>query len=322
MVRTTFVVIAGLCTAFLSCNVPAQTYPSQPIRFVVPFTPGTGMDIIARTVAPKLSERLGQPVVVENKPGASGNIGAEAVARAPADGHTLMVQANTLLMAANLYPNVPFNPVSDFSPVSLAAWGTLMLVANPRTGIDSVAALIAQAKSQPGRITYGSPGIGTPHHMAMELFQDLTNTRFLHVPYKGSAGAVTDILSGQINVMFLPIHVAMSFVKAGKLRALAVGSAKRHPTAPDLPSLEELGIRGAEVSIWYAFLAPKGTPAPVVGKLNHELKSILGQRELKEIFEKQGMDAATSTPDELQSLIQRDYVRWGQVIKKNNIKGE
>ena len=318
------VLIPGLAlgTAILSCAALAQTWPSQTIKLVVPFTPGTGMDMIARTVGPKLSERLGQPVVVENKPGASGNIGAEAVARAAPDGYTVMVTANTMLIAASLYRSVPYDPLTDFAPISLAAWGTLLLTANSKVNINSVAELIARAKAAPGKLTYASPGIGTPHHMSMELFKDLTGTDLLHVPYKGSAGALTDLLSGQVDVGFVPIHVAMPHIKAGRLKALAVGSARRHPNAPDLPTLQELGIKGAEVDMWYAFLAPKGTPAPVVTRLDTELRSILSLPEIKAGFDKQGMDAASSTPDELNSLMKRDFARWSAVIKKNNITAD
>ena len=256
------------CAMLGASGALAQAYPSQPIKVVVPFTPGTGMDIIARTVGPKLSERLGQPVIIENKPGASGNIGAEMVAKSAPDGHTVMITANTMLIAASLYRNVPFDPLADFSPISLAAWGTLLLTANPKTNIDSVADLIAQAKADPGKLTYASPGVGTPHHMSMELFKDLTGTNLLHVPYKGSAGALTDLLSGEVNLGFVPIHVAMPHVKAGRLKPLAVGSAKRHPNAPGIPTLQELGIKGADVDMWYAFMGPKGTPAPVVSRLD------------------------------------------------------
>ena len=321
MLRT---IITGLALTASCLSVPAlaQNWPSQPVKFVVPFTPGTGMDIIARTVGPKLSERLGQPVVVENKPGASGNIGADSVAKSPADGYTLMVGANTMLIAASLYKNVPFNPVNDFAPISLAAYGTLLLATNPKAGIASVQEMIAQAKARPGKITYASPGVGTPHHMSMELLKDLAGIDLLHVPYKGSAGALTDALSGEVNLMFIPIHVAMPHVRSGKLKALGVGAAKRHPSAPDLPTLGELGVKGAEVEMWYAFFAPKGTPATVVGKLNTELRGILAQPDVKGTFDKQGMDAMASSGDELQGLMQRDFVRWANIIRKNNITAE
>jgi|SRR5256885_416749 len=316
MLRT---LLAVFC---LVASAQAQNYPTAPIHFVVPFTPGTGMDTIARTVGQKLTERLKEPVVVENKAGASGNIGAAEAARAKPDGHTVLVTANTILIAANLYKSVPYDPVNDFAPISLSAWGTLLLAANPKANINTVEELIKQAKAKPGRINYGSPGVGTPHHMAMELFKDLTGTDLTHVPYKGSAGAVTDLLSGEINIMFVPIHVAMPYVKAGKLKALAVGSAKRHPAAPDLPTLQEAGVKGAEVDMWYAFLAPKATPAPVVQKLNAELRNILAMPDVKATFDKVGLEAASSSPEELRALMEKDYKRWAQVIKKNNITAE
>jgi tripartite-type tricarboxylate transporter receptor subunit TctC len=322
MVRVAFRFSLAWCAALWGSGVLAQTWPSQPIKFVVPYTPGTGMDIIARTVGPKLSERLGQPVVVENKPGASGNIGADAVAKSAPDGYTVMVTANTLLIASNLYASVPFDPLTDFSPISLAAWGTLLLTANPQSGIRSVADMIARAKAEPGKLTYSSPGVGTPHHMSMELFKDLTGTNLLHVPYKGSAGALTDLLSGQVTVGFVPVHVAMPYVKAGRLTPLAVGSAKRHANAPDIPTLQESGVKGAEVDMWYAFMAARGTPAAIVSKLDSELRAILSTPEIKAIFDKQGMDAAASTPEELGALMKRDSARWAEIIKKNNIRAE
>src|SRR5262245_13259093 len=295
-----------LAAALLAASAHAQPYPTQPIRFVVPFTPGTGMDIIARQVGPRLTERWGQPVVVENRPGASGNIGAEIVAKAPPDGYTIMVGANTLVIAAHLYQHVPFDPLTDFSPVALAGTTTLVVVTNLASGIDSIADLIAKAKAQPGKLTYGSPGIATPHHMAMELFKDLTGTDLLHVPYKGSAGAVTDLVSGQINLMFLPIHQVLPYRQAGRLKILAGGGAQRHPLAPESPTLVELGIRGAEAAnIWYAFYAPKGVPPAVITKLNAEVRSILALPEVKAAVEKVGVDVHTSSPQELFDLMKR-----------------
>lgn len=309
-----------LAALIVGSSAIAQTYPSQPIKFVVPFTPGTGMDIIARTVGPKLTERLGQPVIVENRPGASGNIGAEIVAKSPADGYTIMVGANTLVIAPHLYTSVPFDPLADFAPVMIAATTTLVLVANPNSGIGSVADLIARAKAQPGKLTYGSPGVATPHHMAMELFKDLTGTDLLHVPYKGSAGAVTDLVSGQINVMFLPIHQVLPYRESGRLKLLAAGGAKRHPSAPELPTLVELGVKGAEAAdIWYAYYAPKGVPAPVIEKLNGELRAIHALPEVKATLAKVGLDVTSSTPDELYALMKRDYARWGEIVRKNHI---
>jgi tripartite-type tricarboxylate transporter receptor subunit TctC len=316
-----------LAAASLSLAAPlAQSqpaaYPARAITFLVPFTPGTGMDMIARTVGPKLSARLGQPVVVENKPGASGNIGAEFVARSAPDGYTVMIGANTMLIAASLYKNVPFDPLKDFAPVSQAAFGTLMLVTNAKSGIESVQDMIAKSKAKPGVFSYASPGVGTPHHMSMELLKDLAGIDLLHVPYKGTAGAITDTLSGQINVMFMPIHVAMPHVKAGRLKALAVGSARRHPSAGDVPTLTELGIKGADVDMWYPVMLPKNTPAPIVAKLNAEIRAILAMPDVKATLDGQGMDASSSTPEELQALMQRDFARWAAVIKKNGISAE
>ncbi len=313
--------VAGVAT-LLALAAQAQTWPGQTVRIVVPFTPGTGMDTIARAVAPRLSEKLGQPVVVQNTPGASGNIGADAVAKANPDGYTVLMGANTMLMAAQLYKNVPFNPVKDFSSVSMAAWGTLMLVANPKTGIKTLPELVARAKAQPGAINFGSPGVGTPHHMAMELFKAKTGLFMLHVPYRGSAGYTQDLLSGELMVGFLPVHIAQNFVTSGKLTALAVGSPKRHPVSPNVATFEELGVKGVDVDLWYAFFTPAKTPAAVVGRLNTEISSILKLPEVRDLLGRAGMDATASTPDELTVVVNKDYPRWGEVIKRNGITAE
>ena len=312
----------GLVSALVVVVAQAQTWPAQQLRIVVPFTPGTGMDTIARAVAPRLSERLGQPVIVQNLAGASGNIGADMVAKANADGYTVLMGANTMLMASQLYKNVPFDPVKDFAPVSLAAWGTLMLVANPATGIKTVQDLVARAKAKPDTINYGSPGIGTPHHMAMELFKTKTQLSMLHVPYRGTAGYTQDLLSGELMVGFLPVHIAQGFVTAGKLTALAVGSPKRHPVSPAVATFEELGVKGVEVDLWYAFFAPAKTPAPVIARLNTEVVSILKLTEIRDLLGRAGMDAASSTTEELGALSVKDYPRWGEVIRRNGITAE
>jgi tripartite-type tricarboxylate transporter receptor subunit TctC len=306
----------------LSVAAQAQAWPSTTVKIIVPFTPGTGMDTIARTVAPRLAERLGQPVIVTNAPGASGNIGADQVAKSAPDGHTVLMGANTMLIASQMYKNAAYDPVKDFSPVSMAAWGTLMLVAHPKTGIKSMADLIAQAKARPGHVTYGSPGVGTPHHMAMELFKVQTQLFMLHVPYRGTAGYTQDLLSGELMVGFLPIHVAQGMVNTGKLVALAVGSAKRHPVAPNVATFDELGVKGVDVDLWYAFFVPTRTPDPVVKRLNSEIVAILQQPEVRDVLGKAGMDAASSPPDELAAVVRKDYPRWGAVIKRNNITAE
>jgi tripartite-type tricarboxylate transporter receptor subunit TctC len=309
---------------FLSAALPAlaQTPSTAVLKIIVPFTPGTGMDTIARTVAPRLAERLGQAVIVGNVAGASGNIGAEQVAKAAPDGNTVLMGANTMLMAAQLYKNVGFDPQRDFSPVSMAAYGTLMLVAHPKTGIKTLADLVAQAKARPGHMTYGSPGVGTPHHLAMELFKIQSKLFMLHVPYRGTAPYTQDLLSGELMVGFLPVHVAQGFVASGKLVALAVGSLKRHPVAPSVQTFAELGVAGVDVDLWYAFFLPAKTPAAQVKRLHTELAAVLQLPEVRDLLGRAGMDAAHSTPEELQAVVAKDYPRWGAVIRRNGIAAE
>ena len=321
-IRTALGSLLMAFAALLQVPAQAQVWPGQTIKIVVPFTPGTGMDTIARTVAPRLSERLGQPVIVQNTPGASGNIGADIVAKATPDGYTMLMSANTMVIAPQLYKNVPFHPVSDFSSVSMSAYGTLMLVANPKTGIKSMQDLIALAKAKPGFISYGSPGIGTPHHMAMELFKIQAQVFILHVPYKGTAGYTQDLLAGELMVGFLPVHVAQGFVTAGKLTALAVGSPQRHPMAQNVPTVDELGFKGVNVDMWYAFFVPLKTPGPVVNRLNTEIAAIMQLPEVKSILSKAGLDSAWSSPLELSTIVGKDYTRWGAVIKRNAIVAE
>jgi tripartite-type tricarboxylate transporter receptor subunit TctC len=301
----------------------AQTAPNTaPLRLIVPFTPGTGIDLIARQIGPRLAERLGRPVVVENRAGASGNLGTEAVVRAAADGSTLLVTVNTLVMNRALYPNLPFDPVRDLDPVTLTSWGQLLLVASPHSGITSAQDLIARAKARPGALNYGSPGNGTPHHLAMELVKNQAQIFVTHIPYRGTGPALTDLLGGQIDVMFLPIHVALQHVKAGTLRALAISSDKPHPLLPGVPPLRELHLGHLDVDMWYGVLAPKGTPRPLLDHLNSELKSILEMPEVRTAFETQGMTPAHSTAQEFGTLIERDAERWAQVIKAQHIRAD
>jgi tripartite-type tricarboxylate transporter receptor subunit TctC len=227
-----------------------------------------------------------------------------------------------MLMAAQLYKNVPFDPVKDFAPVSMAAWGSLMLVASPKSGFKSLDDLVKAAKARPGSISFGSPGVGTPHHMAMELFKARTGLFMLHVPYRGTAGYTTDLLAGELNVGFLPVHIAQSHVASGRLVALAVGSPKRHPVAPSVPTLGEQGIKDVEVDMWYAFFLPAKAPAPVVGRLNTELAAIIRTNDVRELLGKGGMDAEASTPVELGAQVAKDYPRWGEVIRRNQITAD
>jgi tripartite-type tricarboxylate transporter receptor subunit TctC len=298
----------------------AFAWPDQPVKLVVPYTPGTGPDIIARFVAERL--KLGQPVVVENVAGASGNIGSQQVARAKPDGHTLMSQVVTLVMNASLYKNLPYDPVADFAPIGLTAWGSLVLVAHPSQKPATLAELIAAAKASPKTLTYGSPGVGTPHHLSMALVETAAGIEMLHVPYKGTAGAVQDLLGGQIGYMFLPVHVSAQHIRGGKLKAIAAGSPQRLPQLPDVPTLAEGGLKGIDVDMWYGFFAPKGTPPELVERLNKEIAAILNAPEAKSVFEAQGLMPATSTPKALGEIVVRDRARWADVVAKRGIQPE
>ena len=319
--RAAVLAVAALAATGAAAQAPAS--PSQPpLRLIVPFTPGTGIDLIARTIGPRLGERLGRPVVVDNRAGASGNIGTEAVVRARPDGQTLLVSVNTLVMNASLYPKLPFDPVKDLVPVSQTSWGQLLLVAHPRAGFQTAADLIKAAKAGPGRINYASPGVGTPHHLSMELFKATNGVFLTHIPYRGTAGAVTDVLGGQVDAMFLPIHVALPHVKAGKLVALGIGSDRRHPLLPDVPTLEQARAGKVNVAMWYGIFAPPGTSPEFVARLNQELKDILALPEVRTAFMTQGMDPASSSPAEFQRLVQQDAGRWAQLIKSQHITAD
>jgi tripartite-type tricarboxylate transporter receptor subunit TctC len=313
--------IAALAALGAAAQSPVPAAAAQgPLRLIVPFTPGTGIDLIARTVGPRLGERLGRPVVVDNRAGASGNIGTEAVVRAVPNGSTLLVSVNTLVMNRTLYPQLPFDPVKDLVPVSLTSWGQLLLVANPRAGYNSASELLAAARRRPGAINYASPGVGTPHHLSMELLKNKAGVFLTHIPYRGTGPAVTDLLGGQIEVMFLPIHVALPHVKAGKLVALAIGSEKRHSLLPQVPTLAEARAGNVNVDMWYGIFAPAGTSPELVARLNRELNDILGTPEVRTAFETQGMDPATSTPEEFRRLVEQDADRWAQLIKVQGIR--
>lgn len=308
-----------------ACAAVAQATPAAaqaPLRLIVPFTPGTGIDIVARTVGPKLGERLGRPVVVDNRAGASGNIGTEAVVRAAPNGQTLLVSVNTLVMNRSLYPRLPFDPVKDLVPVSLTSWGQLLLVTHPGTGFGAASDLIGAAKARPGSINYASPGVGTPHHLSMELFKSTSGTFLTHIPYRGTAGALTDLLGGQVDAMFLPIHVALPHIKSGKLVALGIGSDKRHPLLPQVPTLAEARAGNINVAMWFGIFAPPGTPADLVTRMNRELRDILSLPEVRNAFETQGMDPASSTPEEFRALVERDAVRWAALIKAQGITAD
>jgi tripartite-type tricarboxylate transporter receptor subunit TctC len=315
-------VLVGALAAVAAPLTRAQGPADGPVRLVVPFTPGTGIDLIARQIAPGLAARLKRPFFVENKTGASGNIGTQEVVRAAPDGSTLLVSVNTLVMNAALHDKLPFDPLKDLSPVSLTSWGQLILVASINSKIDSLQRLIERAKAKPGALNYGSPGAGTPHHLAMELLKNRTNVSLTHITYRGTAPAVTDLLGGQIDVMFLPIHVALQHVKAGKLTALAISSNEVNPLLPDVPPLRSLNAGDLNVDMWYGVLAPAGTPRPYIERLNTALGEILKEPEVAKAFENQGMTPAHSSPEEFGRLMAADAKRWAALIKAQKITAE
>lgn len=322
--RQRLLTMALLLLATAGMGVQAQTagLPQAPIRLIVPFTPGTGIDIVARAVGPRLSERLGRPVVVDNRPGASGNIGTEAVVRAAPNGSTLLVTVNTLVMNASLYPQLAFDPLKDLTPVALTSWGQLLLVAHPKTGFKSAADLLTAARQAPGRINYGSPGAGTPHHLAMELLKNTAGVFVTHIPYRGTGPALTDLLGGQIDTMFLPIHVALAHVRSGRLVVLGIGSEKRHPLLPDVPTLAEAKVGQINVGMWFGIFAPQGASPELVALLNREINDILRTDEVAKAFQTQGMDPSTATPAEFRRLLETDARRWANLIKSQKISAE
>ncbi len=314
-------VLGGLA-AVAAPLVHAQSGSDAPVRLVVPFTPGTGIDLIARQIAAPLSERLKRPFFVDNKAGASGIIGTQEVVRAAPDGATLLVSVNTLVMNMALYPKQGFNPLTDLQPVSQTSWGQLLLVASPNAKIDSLKELIDRARARPGALNYGSPGAGTPHHLAMELLKNRAKISLTHISYRGTAPAVTDLLGGQIDAMFLPIHVALQHVKAGKIKALAISSDTPHPLLPEVPSLSTLKLGNLNVDMWYGVFAPAGTPRPYVERLNTELREVLASPAVAKAFETQGMTPAHSTPDAFRKIVATDAKRWADLIKAQGITAE
>lgn len=306
----------ALLLVLASTTVHGQTFPSRPVTLVVPFTTGTGIDILARAIGPKLSERWKQPVVVENKPGASGNIGTDLVAKAAPDGHTLMVTVNTYTITPSLFKNVPYDPVADLAPVSKIALATYTFAVNPAvfpaTNLQEAIALI---RANPGKYNFASPGNGTPHHVGMELIKLRLGLNATHIPYKGFAGAMTDLVGGQVHMMFTLIHSSLPHVRSGRIRALAVTGAQRSPQYPEAPTFREQGIDFMDdVDAWYAVMAPGKTPAELISKLNSDVNTVMSMPEVRDHLVKQGMIPVTSTPGELAALIKADLARWAKVI--------
>jgi tripartite-type tricarboxylate transporter receptor subunit TctC len=307
--------VAFLLTV-LSASAFAQSFPSRPVTLVVPFTTGTGIDILARAIGPKLSERWKQPVVVENKPGASGNIGTDAVAKSAPDGHTLMVTVNTYTITPSLFKNVPYDPITDLAPVSKIALATYTFAVNPKVfPANNMQEAIALIRANPGKYNFASPGNGTPHHVGMELIKLRLGLEATHIPYKGFAGAMTDLVGGQVHMMFTLIHSSIPHVRSGRIRALAVTGAQRSPQYPEAPTFREQGIDFMDdVDAWYAVMAPGRTPPELIARLNADVNAVMTLPEVKDHLVKQGMIPVTSTPAELAALIKADLARWGKVI--------
>ena len=311
---------AGLLPAAAMAQPDAQ-WPAKPIKWVVPFPPGGAMDVIARTLGEKAGRTLGQPFVIENRPGAGGNIGADAVAKSPADGYTIMITSIGMATNKALYPRLSYDPVKDFAPISLLAIVPNVLVVNTAKTTDkSVADVIAHAKRDPGKLTYASAGNGTSIHLAGEVFASMAGLNLLHVPYKGSGPAVTDMLGGQVDLMFDSITSARPHILSGKLRALGVTSAKRSATLPDVPTIAEAGVPGYEVSPWFAVFAPAGTPAAIVNKINAALIDAMKQPDTVAKFETIGAEPIGTTPQQLATHLDKELVRWDKLIKERNIR--
>lgn len=312
----------GILAAAVAPARPSWALGRQIIRIIVPFTAGTGPDLLARILSDEMGQRLNQAVIVENKPGASGNIGTQAAARANPDGQNLLVTVNTFVMNASLYSSIPYDPEKSFEPIVEIATGALALAVNPSTKANNVSELIALARGKPGELNYASPGRGTPQHLAMELLKLTAQINLTHIPYSGSAGAVKDLLAGEVSAMFLPIHTALPLAEGGQIRILAVGSKVRAQQAQQVPTLDELGMTDFDVDLWFGALAPVGTPKEVVDRYNAALNEILAQPHVRAVLEKQGLVAQGGPPERLADLIAKDRLRWANVVKDANISAE
>jgi tripartite-type tricarboxylate transporter receptor subunit TctC len=312
-----------LSSLLFASNVFGQAWPAKPVRLIVPFAPGGGVDITARTVAPVLSSRLGQQIIVDNRGGAGGNIGAEAAARATPDGYTLLM-ASSAQMAINphMYAKLPFDPVRDFVPITLMGQAVNAVCVHPSLPARSIKELIALAKSQPMKLTFASGGIGASDHIATELFMSMTGVRMVHVPYKGGAPAMVDLLGGNVDLGFSTVATAMGAIRAGRVRALGVTSAKRFELLPDVPTIAEAGVPGYEAVSWYGLFALAGTPAAIVTRANSEMVAILDMPDVRKRLMESGVIPVSSTPDAFAAYIRNDSARWGKLIRANAIKAE
>ena len=318
-----FSLTSGLSLLMAAPGAGAQAWPQRPVTIVVPYAPGTGIDIIARTLSPRLAERLGQGFVVDNKPGASGNLGADFTAKAQPNGYTLMITVNTFVITPALYKNLPYDPVNDFTVMGKLATGNLALVVNPTVlPVKSLDELTAWVKARPGKINYGSPGNGTPQHLGMELLKQRLGLDIVHVPYKNAAAANTDLIGGQVQLAVLPVHTALPFAKTGRLNVIAVSGESRSVLAPDQPSFAEVNLRNLDMDLYYWIAGPANTPRDIVARVNRETAAILALPEVRETLLKQGLIPATSSPEELGSLIRDDIGRWKKFISDAKITAD
>jgi len=324
--RTLFPVLRFLALALFALSVAgaafAQSYPSRAIRLVVPFPPGGGpADILGRAIAQKMSERFGQQVIVDNKPGANTIIGAEAVAKAPPDGYTLLMAIDsTLTMNPTLYRKLPYDPLKDFDPVSLIANVPTMLVVNKDVPVNNVRELIALAKSKPGQIMFGTGTLAT--HLAGELFNSMAGTKMINVPYKGASGSIAAIIAGEVPVSFSGVSTALVNWKAGRVKVLAAMGATRLPQAPEVPTVAEAGVPGYEAQVWQSIVVPAGTPREIIAKLNAELTRIMKLADTRERLSVVGIEPTSSTPEELAAFIQSETAKWSRIIKDIGLKVE
>jgi len=311
---------AALMVCF-SAHANAQAWPSKPLRYIVPFPPGAFNDTLGRTIASELSKTLGQTMVVDNRPGGNSVIGTEAAAKSAPDGYTIFGAALPFSAIQSLY-KTSFDVTKDFAPITLAGFSANILVAHPSFPANSVQELIDYARRNPGKVNYGSSGNGTSVHLAMELFKSMTKTYMLHIPYKGSAPVVTDLIAGQVDVMFDNMPNVIGQVRAGKMKALAVTTAQRSPQAPEIPTMAEAGVPGYEQTAWFGVLAPAGTPREIILKLNGEITKLLNSAEVKERFAKQGVEVRTTTPEQFGEFVRSEVGRWAKVIKEAGIRAD
>jgi tripartite-type tricarboxylate transporter receptor subunit TctC len=305
----------------VSTSIAVAQAPGRAITIIVPITPGAGPDILARTIGEELQRRWGQAVVVENKPGASGNIGAQIVARAAPDGHTLLMTANPFTANISLFKSIPYDPVKSFTPIIKVATGALALAVHPSVPAHSTKEFIAYLRTRPGQLNYSSPGVGIPHHLAMELLKVTAKVDMKHVPYRGAAGAMQDLVGGHVSASFLGLHGALPLMQDNQIRLLAVASRERAPVAPHLPTLIEEGLP-VEVELWYGIFAPARTPPGIGDRYNKEINEILRAPEIVEKLAKQGLTVLGGTPDRLSEFIARDIVKWQKVIREAGITAE